>query len=232
KLQRIEAYDISHISGFATVGSMVVYEDGRPKKNDYRKFRIRFVEGNNDTASLTEVLYRRFAHGLREQNLVRERAGSEETDSFLRFPDLILMDGGPNQVQAARQALAGLGLSLPICGMVKDERHRTRGLLFQDKELFIDPRSEVFHLITRIQDETHRFAIDYHRSLRGKSQVHSVLDDIPGIGPARRRALLKALPDVEAIRSAEVETLRKLPGMNAPAARAVYAFFHGEKEEE
>lgn len=229
-LRRIEAYDISHISGFATVGSMVVYEDGRPKKNDYRKFRIRFVEGNNDTASLMEVLRRRFTHGMKEQSLVREQLGYGErarADSFLRFPDLILMDGGKGQVHAAQAVLGELGLSIPICGMVKDDHHRTRGLFFREQELDIDTRSELFKLITRIQDETHRFAIEYHRSLRGKSQVRSILDDIPGVGPARRRALLKALPDLESIKAADVEQLKKVPGMNAPAARAVYAFFHG-----
>ncbi len=222
---RIESYDISHISGFATVGSMVVYENGRPKKNDYRKFRIRFVEGNNDTASLTEVLYRRFTHGLKEQSLIRE--STDSSDSFLRFPDLILMDGGKGQVHAAEALLAELGLFIPVCGMVKDDRHRTRGLYFRDEELPIDTRSEVFKLITRIQDETHRFAIEYHRSLRGKSQVHSILDDIPGIGPARRRALLQALPDIEAIKEADINTLKAIPGMNIAAARTVYAFFHG-----
>ena len=227
RIERIESYDISHISGFATVGSMVVYENGRPKKNDYRKFRIRFVEGNNDTASLSEVLYRRFTHGLKEQSLIRESAGTEKADSFVRFPDLILMDGGKGQVHAAEQLLADMGLSVPVCGMVKDDHHRTRGLYFQDRELPIDTKSEVFKLITRIQDEVHRFAIEYHRSLRGKSQVHSLLDDIPGIGPARRRALLKALPNIDAIRAADVDALKAIPGMNEPSAQAVYAFFHG-----
>ncbi|MBQ6075246.1 MAG: excinuclease ABC subunit UvrC [Lachnospiraceae bacterium] len=227
ELRRIEAYDISHISGFATVGSMVVYEDGRPKKNDYRKFRIRFVEGNNDTASLTEVLFRRFTHGLKEQGMVRESIGYDAADSFLRFPDLILMDGGKGQVHAALEVLARLGLRVPVCGMVKDDRHRTRGLYFEDRELPIDTKSEIFKLITRIQDETHRFAIEYHRSLRGKSQVHSILDDIPGVGPARRRALLAALPDIDSIRTADYASLKAVPGMNAPSARAVYAFFHG-----
>ena len=225
KLFRVESYDISHISGFATVGSMVVYEDGRPKKNDYRKFRIRFAEGGNDTASLTEVLLRRFTHGLREQDKIRETLGRE--DSFLRFPDLILMDGGKGQVNAAEKILKELGLAIPVCGMVKDNHHRTRGLYFQNNELPIDTQSEVFKLITRIQDETHRFAIEYHRSLRGKSQVHSILDDIPGIGPARRRALLKEMPGIDAIREADLETLSAVPGMNRRAAQMVYAFFHG-----
>lgn len=225
-LHRIEAYDISHISGFAAVGSMVVYEGGRPKKNDYRKFRIRFIEGNNDTASLSEVLYRRFSHGLKEQDRLRESIGYEAGEGFLRFPDLILMDGGRGQVHSAQAILQELGLDIPVCGMVKDTHHRTRGLYFREAELPLDAKSDVFHLITRIQDETHRFAIEYHRSLRGKSQVHSILDDIPGIGPARRKALLKALPGIEALREADYETLLSIPGMNRPAAARVYAFFH------
>ena len=224
RLSRIESYDISHISGFATVGSMVVYEEGRPKKNDYRKFRIRFAEGGNDTAALSEVLRRRFLHGLKEQDTIRETLGGE--DSFLRFPDLILMDGGRGQVHAAEAVLKELNLAIPVCGMVKDDHHRTRGLYYQDKELPIDTRSQVFKLITRIQDETHRFAIEYHRSLRGRSQVHSILDDIPGIGPARRRALLRALPGIDALREADLDTLAAVPGMNQSIARTVYAFFH------
>ena len=225
-LHRIEAYDISHISGFAAVGSMVVYEGGRPKKNDYRKFRIRFTEGNNDTASLSEVLYRRFSHGLKEQDRLRESIGYEAGEGFLRFPDLILMDGGRGQVHSAQAILQELGLDIPVCGMVKDTHHRTRGLYFREAELPLDAKSDVFHLITRIQDETHRFAIEYHRSLRGKNQVHSILDDIPGIGPARRKALLKALPGIQALREADYETLLSIPGMNRPAAARVYAFFH------
>ncbi len=225
-VHRIEAYDISHISGFATVGSMVVYEAGRPRKNEYRKFRLRFVEGANDTASLTEVLYRRFSHGLREKDLLREKGMDEEGASFVHFPDLILMDGGKGQVHAAEEVLAELDLMIPVCGMVKDDRHRTRGLYYEDREIPIDPRSEAFKLMTRIQDETHRFAIEYHRSLRGKAQVHSVLDDIPGIGPARRRALMNALSDIEAIRAADGKTLAAIPGMTRETARTVYAFFH------
>ncbi len=225
-LRRIEAYDISHISGFATVGSMVVYEDGRPKKNDYRKFRIRFTEGVNDVASLSEVLCRRFEHGKEERGLLREK-GLAEGDSFVHFPDLIMMDGGAGQVHAAEAVLGGLGLPIPVCGMVKDDRHRTRGLIFREEEVPIDPRSDVFRLITRIQDEAHRFAIEYHRSLRGKAQVHSILDDIPGIGPARRRELMRAFRSIDALKEADMEALLAVPKMNRASAESVYAFFRG-----
>ena len=225
-IHRLEAYDISHISGFATVGSMVVYEDGRPRKNEYRKFRIKFVEGVNDFASLAEVLYRRFSHGLREQEMVREQGLNEQEGSFIQFPDLILMDGGEGQVNAALDLLSGLGLSIPVCGMVKDDRHRTRGLVFGGREIPVDSHSEAFKLLTRIQDETHRFAIEYHRSLRGKAQVHSLLDDIPGIGPKRRRSLMEHMGSIETIRNAGVDELRTVPGMDRPSAEMVYAFFH------
>ena len=228
--KRLEAYDISHISGFATVGSMIVYEDGRPKKNEYRKFRIRFTEGVSDVGSLAEVLYRRFRHGLRERQVLRETAPGQE-EGFVHFPDLILMDGGTGQVHAAEAVLEELQLDIPVCGMVKDDRHRTRGLICRGREVPLDPHSEVFHLLTRIQDETHRFAIEYHRSLRGKAQVHSILDDIPGIGTARRRALLKAMPNIDTIRGASTDELAAVPGMNRSAAQNVYAFFHeGEAE--
>ena len=226
-VHRLEAYDISHISGFATVGSMVVYEDGRPRRNEYRKFRIKFVEGVNDYASLAEVLYRRFSHGLREKEALREQGLYEETEgSFVRFPDLILMDGGEGQVNAAEQLLDELGLSIPVCGMVKDDRHRTRGLVFRGREIPVDVRSESFRLMTRIQDETHRFAIEYHRSLRSKAQVHSLLDDVPGVGPKRRRSLMERFGSIEAIREAGTEELAAIPGMNRAAAETVYAFFH------
>ena len=225
-IHRLEAYDISHISGFATVGSMVVYEDGRPRKNEYRKFRIKFVEGVNDFASLAEVLYRRFSHGLREQEMVREQALYEPSGGFVHFPDLILMDGGEGQVNAALALLNELGISIPVCGMVKDDRHRTRGLIFDGREIPVDSHSESFKLLTRIQDETHRFAIEYHRSLRGKAQVHSLLDDIPGIGPVRRRSLMEHMGSIETIRNADVAELKAVPGMNEASAETVYAFFH------
>ena len=212
---RIEAYDISNISGFESVGSMVVYEKGRPKRSDYRKFKIKWVQGPNDYASMEEVLTRRFTH---ESN--------GEFDSFARLPDLILMDGGRGQVNIALKVLNNLGISIPVCGMVKDDHHRTRGLYFDNVEIPIDTSSEGFRLITRIQDEAHRFAIEYHRSLRSKEQVHSILDDIPGIGDTRRKALLRKFKSVENIRDASEEELAQTESMNAGSARQVYEFFH------
>ena len=212
---RMEAYDISNISGFESVGSMVVYEKGRPKRSDYRKFKIKWVQGPNDYASMEEVLTRRFTH---ESN--------GEFDSFARLPDLILMDGGRGQVNIALKVLNNLGISIPVCGMVKDDHHRTRGLYFDNVEIPIDTSSEGFRLITRIQDEAHRFAIEYHRSLRSKEQVHSILDDIPGIGDTRRKALLRKFKSVENIRDASEEELAQTESMNAGSARQVYEFFH------
>ena len=212
---RMEAYDISNISGFESVGSMVVYEKGRPKRSDYRKFKIKWVQGPNDYASMEEVLTRRFTH---ESN--------GEFDSFARLPDLILMDGGRGQVNIALKVLNDLGIRIPVCGMVKDDHHRTRGLYFNNVEIPIDTSSEGFRLITRIQDEAHRFAIEYHRSLRSKEQVHSILDDIPGIGDTRRKALLSKFKSVENIRDASEEELAQTESMNAGSARQVYEFFH------
>ena len=223
---RIEAYDISNISGFMSVGSMVVFENGKPKPNDYRKFRIQSVEGPNDYASLAEVLTRRFSHGLEEQKMMRENSLDEKYGKFTAFPDLILMDGGKGQVNVAEEVLDELGLDIPVCGMVKDDRHRTRGLYRNGVELPIDTHSEMFHLITRVQDEAHRFAIEYHRSLRSKGQVHSVLDDIEGIGPSRRRALMRTFGNIDDMRAATYAQLLAIPEMNRPAARTVYAFFH------
>ena len=222
-LKRIEAFDISNISGFQSVGSMVVFENGKPKRNDYRKFKIKWVQGANDYASMDEVLTRRFVHGLEE----KRELGSQHTDvgSFTRFPDLIMMDGGRGQVNIALEVLNRLGITIPVCGMVKDDHHRTRGLYYNNVEIPIDRHSEGFHLITRIQDEAHRFAIEYHRSLRGKGSVHSILDDIPGIGPKRRKALMRAFASLEEIREADMETLRAVEGMNEGSARAVYEFF-------
>ena len=217
---RMEAFDISNISGYASVGSMVVYEKGRPKRSDYRKFRIKSVQGPDDYASMEEVLTRRFEHGRREQE--EGRVGN----SFTAFPDLILMDGGRGQVNIALEVLDKLRIHIPVCGMVKDDNHRTRGLYYNNVEIPIDRNSEGFKLITRIQDEAHRFAIEYHRKLRGQGQVHSVLDDIPGIGPARRKDLMRRFPGLEAIRNADVETLKELPSMNEAAAESVYNFFH------
>ena len=225
-VRRIEAYDISNISGFDSVGSMVVYEDGRPKRNDYRKFRIKWVKGANDYASMREVLTRRFSHGLEEHELLKEKGVGEEYGSFTRFPDLIMMDGGKGQVNVALEVLDELGLEIPVCGMVKDDNHRTRGLYYQNVEIPIDRHSEGFKLITRIQDEAHRFAIEYHRSLRSKGQVRSVLDDIEGIGETRRKALMRYFKSIEAVKDADVETLSQVPGMNRRAAESVYNFFH------
>ena len=226
EINRIEAFDISNISGFQSVGSMVVYEKGKPKRSDYRKFRIKSVEGPNDYASMEEVLTRRFVHGMNEQ----EERKSEDLDnaygSFTRFPDLLMMDGGRGQVNIALAVLEKLQLAIPVCGMVKDDKHRTRGLYFNNEEIPISRDSEGFKLITRIQDEAHRFAIEYHRSLRSKGQVHSVLDDIPGIGSARRKALMKHFKGLEGLREATVEELSQVESMNERAALQVYEFFH------
>ena len=229
-IRRIEAYDISNTSGVESVGSMVVYENGRPKRSDYRKFKIRTVQGPNDYASMEEVLTRRFSHGMEEARQLTESGRETAFGSFTRFPDLIMMDGGRGQVNIALGVLDKLGLSIPVCGMVKDDFHRTRGLYYNNEEVPIDKHSEGFRLITRIQDEAHRFAIEYHRSLRGKNQVKSILDDIPGIGQARRKALMRQFKDIEAVRQASVEELAAAPQMNRRAAQAVYDFFHGEKK--
>lgn len=221
-IKRVEAYDISNISGFESVGSMVVYEKGKPKRNDYRKFKIKSVQGPDDYASMQEVLTRRFRRGIEEQKDKEE----DEFSGFSQFPDLILMDGGKGQVHVAEQVLADLGLTIPVCGMVKDDNHRTRGLYYQDHEIPISHTSEGFKLITRIQDEVHRFAIEYHRLLRSKGQVHSILDDIEGIGPTRRKALMKYFKSIEEIRAASEEELGKVPSMNRQSAQKVYQFFH------
>lgn len=223
---RMEAYDISNINGFETVGSMIVYERGKPKRSDYRKFKLRTITGPDDYASMHEVLTRRFTHGMNEQQELKEKELSEEYGSFSRFPDLIMMDGGRGQVNICLQVLEELGLQIPVCGMVKDDNHRTRGLYYNNIEIPIDTHSEGFKLITRIQDEAHRFAIEYHRSLRSKEQVHSVLDDIPGIGPSRRKALMKKYQSLDAIKAADVEDLMDTESMNEKAAQAVYGFFH------
>lgn len=225
-LNRMEAFDISNINGFETVGSMVVYEKGKPKRSDYRKFKLRTVTGPDDYASMHEVLTRRFQHGMEEQRELQDNNMPEEVGSFTRFPDIIMMDGGRGQVNICLQVLDELGLNIPVCGMVKDDNHRTRGLYFNNVEIPIDRHGEGFKLITRIQDEAHRFAIEYHRSLRSKSQVKSVLDDISGIGPARRKALMKQFQSLENIRNASVEELAQTEGMNQKSAEAVYLFFH------
>jgi len=226
KIVRMEAFDISNISGFENVGSMVVYEKGKPKKSDYRKFKIKSVTGPDDYACMKEVLTRRFIHGLEEGKDLKEKNIEEQFGSFTRFPDLLLMDGGKGQVNIALQVLQELHLDIAVCGMVKDDNHRTRGLYYNNQEIPIDKNSEGFKLITRIQDEAHRFAIEYHRSLRSKSQVHSILDDIPGIGPTRRKALMKAFHNIGDIREASVEELSQIPNIPKNIAEEIYSFFH------
>ncbi len=209
---------------------MIVYEKGKPKRSDYRKFKLKTVSGPDDYASMHEVLTRRFTHGMRELEELEGKELSEEYGSFTRFPDLLMMDGGRGQVNIALKVLDELKLNIPVCGMVKDDNHRTRGLYYKNVEIPIDRGSEGFKLITRIQDEAHRFAIEYHRSLRSKEQVHSVLDDIAGIGPARRKALMKKYQSLEAIKAAELEDLAATDGMNQRAAEAVYRFFRNVEE--
>ncbi len=217
---RMEAYDISNISGFDSVGSMVVFEGGKPKRNDYRKFRIKTIEGPNDYGSMREVLTRRFLRGASEQ----ENGNTEH--GFGHLPDLIMMDGGLGQVNIALEVLGELGLDIPVAGMVKDDHHNTRGLIYNGRELAIDTTSEGFKLITRLQDEAHRFAITYHKSLRSKGMVHSILDDIEGIGPKRRKALMKHYADIESIREASLEELEAVDGLDSRSAKSVYDFFH------
>lgn len=229
-VRRMEAFDISNISGYESVGSMVVFENGRPKRSDYRKFRIKTVIGPNDYASMKEVLTRRFTHGMEEQKQLKNQGVEKEFGSFTRFPDLLMMDGGKGQVNIALEVMEKLGLSIPVCGMVKDDSHRTRGLYYQNVEIPIDRHSEGFRLITRIQDEAHRFAIEYHRSLRSKSQVRSILDEIPGIGDTRRKSLMRSFQSLDAVREASVEELCQVPGMNRAAAESVYQFFRRKEK--
>lgn len=225
-IYRMESYDISNTNGYESVASMIVYEDGKPKRNNYRKFKIKSVKGPDDYASMEEVLTRRFKHGLEEREKLDLEDGDYNMGSFSKFPDVILMDGGKGQVNVALKVLDNLGINIPVCGMVKDDNHRTRGLYYNNVEIPIDTHSEAFKLITRIQDETHRFAIEYHRSLRNKGQVHSILDDIPGVGPTRRKALMRHFKTLENIRTATVEKLEKAPSMNENVAKDVYKFFH------
>lgn len=227
-LHRMEAYDISNISGFETVGSMIVYEDGKPRRSDYRKFKIKTVAGSDDYASMREVLTRRFTHGLSEKEENLERGKEDAYGSFTKFPDLLLMDGGRGQVNIALEVLEQLKINIPVCGMVKDDNHRTRGLYYNNVELPIDTHSEGFKLITRIQDEAHRFAIEYHRSLRRKTNVKSVLDDIKGVGPARRKALMRHFDSIAHIKAASVEELMEIPEINEKCAKEIYAFFHNQ----
>ena len=224
-VNRMEAYDISNISGFANVGSMVVYEKGKPKRSDYRKFRIKTVSGPDDYACMKEVLTRRFLHGMEEQRQLEDKELDQEFGSFTKFPDVIMMDGGKGQVNIALGVLKELHIHIPVCGMVKDDNHRTRGLYYDNREIPIDRNSEGFKLITRIQDEAHRFAIEYHRSLRSKSQVKSVLEEIPGEGPARRKALMRQFKSIEEIRAADMEALSRLEEIPPNVAEDIYNFF-------
>ena len=223
KLERVEAYDISNTQGFESVGAMVVFENGKAKHSDYRKFKIKTVVGPNDFASMQEVITRRFQHG------VKERMEGKE-GNFSRMPDLILMDGGVIQVHAAQEVLSSFGMDIPVCGMIKDEKHRTRGIIFQEQEILLPPHSEGFKLLTRIQDEVHRFAIEYHRKLREEKAFHSVLDDIANIGKVRKKALLQKFGTIEAIAKAEVEELLTVPQMTIQAAEEVYQFFRQIKK--
>jgi len=221
-IRRVEAYDISNTQGFESVGSMVVFEDGKSKNSDYRKFRIKTVVGANDYASMKEVITRRLNHALKEK-------AEGATSSFTRLPDLIFMDGGKVQVRAAEEVLMSFGMNIPVCGMIKDEKHRTRGLLYGGEEIKIPFTSEGFKLLTRIQDEVHRFAITYHRKLRQEKGLHSVLDDIKGIGEVRRKALMRHFGSIEDIAKAEVGDLLEVTEMNIPSAEQVYAFFHSDE---
>lgn len=225
-IHRMEAYDISNTNGYESVASMIVYEDGKPKRNNYRKFKIKTVQGPDDYASMEEVLTRRFKHGLEERHKLEMEDGDYELESFSKFPDMIMMDGGKGQVNVALKVLDQLGINIPVCGMVKDDHHSTRGLYYENQEIPIDTHSEGFKLITRIQDETHRFAIGYHRSLRGKKEVKSILDDIPGVGPSRRKALMRYFKSIEAIREADVEELTKVDSVTENVAKNIYKFFH------
>lgn len=226
-INRMEAFDISNINGFQTVGSMVVFEKGKPLRSDYRKFKVKTVTGPDDYGAMREVLTRRFLHGIQEKKEQKEKGLEEQLGSFTRFPDVIMMDGGKGQVNVCQEVLQELGLSIPVCGMVKDDHHHTRGLFLNNEEIPIDKTSEEFHLITRLQDEAHRFAIEYHRNLRSKNQVHSFLDDIPGIGPARRKALMRQYNSAQEIAEATVEELAEIPAMDKASAQSVYGYFHG-----
>lgn len=225
-IRRIEAYDISNTQGFESVGGMVVFEDGQPKRSDYRKFKIKSIIGADDYGSLEEVLTRRFRRALEEQREILEKNLDVSYGKFAKLPDLLMMDGGKGQVNVAVEVLEQLGFEIPVCGMVKDEHHRTRALLFQGEEIDLTKHTQVFQLVTRIQDEVHRFAIEYHKKLRAKKQVESILDEIPDVGPTRRKNLLKHFGSVEKIRQATLEEIKTVEGMNVKSAESVYGFFH------
>lgn len=229
QINRIEAFDISNINGFENVGSMVVYEKGKPHRSDYRKFKIKTVSGPDDYACMKEVLTRRFLHGLEEKAEFKKKEMDVNFGSFTKFPDLLLMDGGKGQVNIAKDVLADLGIVIPVCGMVKDDNHRTRGLYFDNVEITMEKSSEGFRLITRIQDEAHRFAIEFHRSLRHKSTVHSTLDEIKGVGPSRRKALMKYFMSISEMRDASVEKLQEVPGITQTVAEEIHRFFQDKR---
>ncbi len=229
-IERMEAFDISNTNGFENVASMVVFEKGKPKKSDYRKFRIKTVAGPDDYACMKEALTRRFTHGIEENEELSKKSIDPGYGSFSRFPDLLLMDGGKGQVNIALEVLGSLGLDIAVCGMVKDDHHRTRGIYFNGEELPIDVHSEGFKLVTRIQDEAHRFAIEYHKSLRGKTQIKSILDDIPGIGPARRKALMRNFQSLSEIAQASAEDIAAIPEFTPASAEAVVNYFRERKQ--
>lgn len=224
---RIEAYDISNTQGMDSVGTMVVFEEGKPKNSDYRRFRIKTVQGPNDYESMREVLTRRFSHGLEEIKQIQERKLTLAGGKFSVFPDLILMDGGKGQVNIAVEVLRDFGIEIPVCGMVKDDKHSTRGLIFNNQELLLSRRSNLFHMLTRIQDEVHRFAITYHRSIRDKRTLHSILEDIPYVGEKRRRNLLLKFGSVDNIKKASLEELLETPGIDKKAAESIKKYFSG-----
>lgn len=223
---RIEAFDISNIQGVDPVGSMVVFIDGKSRNSEYRRFKIKTVIGQNDYASMQEVIERRFRHGLQDINMIKEKGMDSMPGKFSSLPDLLLIDGGEGQVKYAKEVLYGLNMEIPVCGMVKDDRHRTRGLIYNKNEVTIPKDSLSFKLITRVQDEAHRFAISYHRSLRDKGMVRSILDDIEGVGTVRRKALMKHFGSIEAIKSASMDELKSVTGMNISSAKTVFDFFH------
>ncbi|MBO3376663.1 excinuclease ABC subunit UvrC [Clostridium perfringens] len=222
---RIEAYDISNIQGVDSVGTMVVFENGKAKNSDYRRFKIKSVKGPNDYESMREILSRRFSHGLEEVNKIKERNLEYSKGKFCIFPDLIMMDGGKGQVNIALEVLKDFGIEIPVCGLVKDDKHRTRGIIFNNEEILIRRGSGLMNLITRVQDEVHRYAITYHRSLRDKRTLHSILEDIPRIGEKRRRNLLMKFGSIDNIKKASMEELLDTPGIDKRAAESIKQYF-------
>ena len=225
---RIEAYDISNIQGVDSVGTMVVFENGKAKNSDYRRFKIKSVKGPNDYESMREILSRRFSHGLEEVNKIKERNLEYSKGKFCIFPDLIMMDGGKGQVNIALEVLKDFGIEIPVCGLVKDDKHRTKGLISQEKEIELDKTSNLYRFVASIQEEVHNYAISYHRSLRNKSLTKSVLDDIQGIGQKRKKALLSKFKSIEEIKMASLEDLLEVEGMNKSSAENVFKFFNNK----